>query len=157
MEEIAVEGKDVSGIEFVCHVNEACIGKISLNVPILLHDLLDRPGTGIQFEGNLEDPLFHAGENILHRPGHKTKQVKSLGDHGLAGYRLALKGPVYLQTQRMIGLAFIVGCDQETCIGENRFHLTADRAGFRRARPILFWPKSSINFLFVARLGNPLS
>ncbi len=82
---VAVECKNVSGVQLVGEVNQACIGKAGGQIAILAHDASHgRRGPG-KLKGDLKDSALDVLKDGLGRSSKSAQQVATLGNHRLAG------------------------------------------------------------------------
>ena len=94
MGKIAVEGEDVAGIEFVCHLDQAGVGKVSRRIAIFPEDLLNMTNATSQLEGNLKRSVRHILQQVVCCAGDTLQQVAAFNNDRFTRYK---RGPEPLQ------------------------------------------------------------
>jgi hypothetical protein len=152
-------------------MDQASIGEVRGRVEVLPEYGTNCARGRLQLQRNLEDSGLNAGENTVSRLRYAAKQVQRLGDDGLAGNQRIRQSGVNAKADAVARLVVVVDGYKKARVDKHRPHRARPPAtlsaelrfvgiavgGLGRLRPKLFWPKSFICFLFVARSAIPLS
>ena len=87
MREMAVESKNIAGVELICHVDETGISEIGGRIAVLVENSLNFPSARGELKRNLKCPIGNVCQDVFRRTVDPLQQITTFCDDSFAGHQ----------------------------------------------------------------------
>ena len=122
MNEIAIEGENITCVQLVGHLNKTGIGEADRKITIFAQNGADRCRRAGELERYLKNPLFHIGQDPIRSSGNLFKQKATLGENRFTSSERLLQLFQDANALLMIPLSSVKQSNDYTAIKQDRLH-----------------------------------
>jgi hypothetical protein len=122
MREMAVESKNIAGVELICHVDETGISEIGGRIAVFMDDFSNLSGRKRNLKRNSEEASLHVGKHCVNGISSTAQQVTTLSNDGLTGHKWPMNRLKGANTSLMRPFVLIEQGKDDTRVDEDWRH-----------------------------------